>query len=132
MTLNGFANEFEAEAFGLTASSYCRKMIAKNLHRNVIVERLYLSGKAANRSSASAIYCYVTNPPKTGGRRKFVRSNPGDTAVVCPIEPALMERLQKAADARDVAPKVLAQKILATVLADNMIDAVLDDRETAA
>lgn len=129
--MNEFENEFQAEAFGHTASAYCRRLIGQRLARVKVLDRLIASGKCKDRSAASSIYTYVTKPPKTPGPRRFARTNPGDTILTMPVPPHLMERLQCAAVTRDVAPKVLAQRILVTVLSDNMIDAVLDDKDSA-
>lgn len=131
MTLNGFANEFEAEAFGLTASDYCRKLIAQKLGTRSIVDRLIASGKSKDMNAAKSILHYVMYPPKERGPRR-VRMAPGDVILEIPVSPAHMAKMQKAADARDISTKVLAHRILATVSEDNMIDAVLDDREPAA
>lgn len=124
----GFSNEAEREAFGMTASGYCRHLLSQGLERETVLNRMVESTKCKNRDNAAAIFCYVQNPPKARHTpRKFVRPKPGDTDLHFPLAPALMERLQKHADRRNVAPKVLAQRMLVLILQDDIVDAVMAD-----
>lgn len=88
-----------------------------------------------DRLRLSTIYQILSAARKRGHAiRRFPptpRPSSGIVARVVVWEGAMIARLRAAAERRDVSPSALVGRIVETVLAEDMIGAVLDDGEAA-
>lgn len=104
------------------ATDYARQLLKEGMDRKAVVDAIVAKGRT--RESAHGIVYFAIN-----GQKKRLASQ---VVVTCRIAREFIPALRAAAESRGIAEDALASAILATVLNENMIDAVLDDREVSA
>ncbi|MEO3387349.1 hypothetical protein [Mesorhizobium sp. CAU 1741] len=80
---------------------------------------------------AAALGCMREYVVATAKRNRLVLPPKKQPSRVVYLGKAVADLLREAADIREMTPNELAQAIIETVARENMVDAILDDREAA-
>ena len=117
------AREWLDEMGELNAAQYARELFAKGRKFDAVVNAIMAEGRSRNGARMAAYRAQrqpKARPQAPGGTATGVT-----VALKMPAE--LAEQLRKAAEKRNVSAHKLASDIMAAVIDDGIIDAVLDE-----
>lgn len=118
------AKEWLDEMLEFSPTAQARELIAKGKDREAVIR--FLMQRGCSRAGAKDAFLYARRHPQA--RPTAVMGTSTGRAVMVRIAPESVETLKEAAAKRGVSLHLLASKIVALVVEDEMIDAVLDDQ----
>jgi hypothetical protein len=118
------AREWLDEMLDFSATAHARQMLAQGKSNDEIMRALTFHG-VSRKNATKAIWRARTSP---NARPMAPIGTATGAPVMVRIAPESIETLREAAAKRGISLCVLTSKIVAIVVEDEMIDAVLDDQ----